>query len=618
MAKLEEIIANEENRVLCLGNEAIARGAIEAGVQVFAAYPGTPSSEISMTMIAAAPKLGFYAEWSTNEKVAMETAFAASISGVRAMTACKHVGLNVAADALYSFLYMGCKGGFVTVVGDDPHCFSSQNEQDSRWLGVSAQFPVIEPSSPQEAKEYVKRAFDVSEKFEMPMLLRSTTRVSHARTDVQFNKFESNFREGEYEKTNRFACLPALARANHPKLLERMEKIKEWLPTSGFSIIEGPDSHTKFGIITSGISYAYVKDALKTLKKELPILKLGMVAPLDEQTILEFAKDKKNIIFIEEVDPYLEDCICALFIQNGVIPKIHGKSSGITKRYHELNARLVAEALVKVVGGSIVPVIEIEKSVEETKDFVPFRPPLFCAGCQHRAAFWELSKVVRKNKGVFASDIGCYSLDPWVTDTILCMGGGIGMANGFSKVIKDKPIFAYIGDSTFFHTGMPALANAVYNKANINILVLDNRMTAMTGFQPNPTEEIDIAEVAKSLGVEYVVVFDPYDFENGKKVFEDALKHEGPTVIIMRKICANEDWRRKRRKGEKIEVFHIDPEICIACGTCIVQYQCPAIRWSLDTNSKGKKYSIIDPTMCTGCSVCSQICPVGAISKVDE
>ncbi|MHA1482699.1 MAG: thiamine pyrophosphate-dependent enzyme, partial [Candidatus Heimdallarchaeaceae archaeon] len=250
--------------------------------------------------------------------------------------------------------------------------------------------------------------------------------------------------------------------------------------------------------------------------------------------------------------------------------------------------------------------------------FVPFRPPLFCAGCQHRAAFWELSKVVRKSKGIFASDIGCYSLDPWVTDTILCMGGGIGMANGFSKVIKDKPIFAYIGDSTFFHTGMPALANAVYNKANINILVLDNRMTAMTGFQPNPTEEIDIADVAKSLGVEYVVVFDPYDFENGKKVFEEALKHEGPTVIIMRKICANEDWRRKRRKGEKIEVFHIDPEVCIACGTCIVQYQCPAIRWSLDTNSKGKKYSIIDPTTCTGCSVCSQICPVGAISKVDE
>jgi indolepyruvate ferredoxin oxidoreductase alpha subunit len=618
MVKLEELIVNEEIRVLCLGNEAIARGAIEAGVQVFAAYPGTPSSEISMAMNAVAPKLGFYAEWSTNEKVAMETAFAASISGIRAMTACKHVGLNVAADAFYSFMYMGCKGGFVTVVGDDPHCFSSQNEQDSRWLGVSAQFPVIEPSSPQEAKEYVKRAFDVSEKFEMPMLLRSTTRVSHARADVQFNEFESNFREGEYEKTNRFACLPALARANHPKLLERMEKIKEWLPTSGFSTIEGPDNHTEFGIITSGISYVYVKDALKTIKKELPILKLGMVAPLDEQTILEFAKNKENIIFIEEVDPYLEDRISALFIQNGVIPKIHGKSSGITNRYHELNDRLVAKALIKVVGGSIVPVNEIEKAVEETKEFVPFRPPLFCAGCQHRAAFWELSKVVRKNKGIFASDIGCYSLDPWVTDTILCMGGGIGMANGFARVIKDKPIFAYIGDSTFFHTGMPALANAVYNKANINILVLDNRMTAMTGFQPNPTEEIDIADVAKSLGVEYVVVFDPYDFENGKKVFEDALKHEGPTVIIMRKICANEDWRRKRRKGEKIEVFHIDPEVCIACGTCIVQYQCPAIRWSLDTNSKGKKYSVIDPDMCTGCSVCSQICPVGAISKVDE
>ncbi|MCG3215469.1 MAG: indolepyruvate ferredoxin oxidoreductase subunit alpha [Candidatus Heimdallarchaeota archaeon] len=618
MVKLEELIANEENRVLCLGNEAIARGAIEAGVQVFAAYPGTPSSEISAALIAAAPKLGFYAEWSTNEKVAMETAFAASISGVRAMTACKHVGLNVAADAFYSFMYMGCKGGFVTVVGDDPHCFSSQNEQDSRWFGVSANFPIIEPSNPQEAKEYLKIAFDLSEKFEIPMLLRSTTRISHARADIEFNRYETNYREGEFEKSNRFKCLPALARANHPKLLEKMEKIKEWLPDSGLSTIEGPDNINEFGIITSGISYAYVKDALLMLNRDIPILKLGIVSPLDETTILDFAKDKENIIFIEEVDPYLEDRISALLIQNNVTPKIHGKSSGITKRYHELNSRLVAEALTKVIGEEIVSIDEIKQAIEETKEFIPFRPPLFCAGCQHRAAFWELSKVVRKNEGIFASDIGCYSLDPWVTDTLLCMGGGISMANGFARVIKDKPIFAYIGDSTFFHTGLPALVNAVYHKANINVLVLDNRMTAMTGFQPNPTEEIDIAEVAKSLGVEYVVEFDPYNFELGKRVFEDALKHEGPSVIIMRKICANEWWRRMRRKGEKIDVYQVDPETCIACGTCLVQYQCPAIHWSIDTNSKDKNYSVIDPSVCTGCSVCSQICPTGAITKVED
>ncbi len=615
MARLEELISNKDQNVLCLGNEAIARGAIEAGVQVFAAYPGTPSSEISAALIAAAPKLGFYAEWSSNEKVAMEIAYAASISGARAMTACKHVGLNVAADALYSFMYMGCKGGFVTVVGDDPHCFSSQNEQDSRWLGVSAKFPILEPSNPQEAKEFVKKAFDISEKFEMPMLLRSTTRISHARADIQFNSFETEYREGELEKSNRFKCLPALARANHPKLVAKMDEIKEWLPSSGLSIIEGSESK-EFGIITSGISYAYVKDALLKLKKDIPILKLGMVSPLDEKTILDFAKNKENIIFIEEVEAYLEDRISAILLQNGIAPKIHGKSSGTTKRYHELNSRIVAVALKEVIGGEIESTAEIEKATEETKDFIPFRPPLFCPGCQHRAAFWELSKVVRKNKGIFASDIGCYSLDPWVTDTMLCMGGGISMANGFSRVIKDKPVFAYIGDSTFFHTGLPALVNAVYHNANINILVLDNRMTAMTGFQPNPTEEIDIAEIAKSMGVEHVAVFDPYDFENGKKVFEDAVKHEGPTVIIMRKICANEWWRQKRRKGEKIEVYQVDSEVCISCGTCLVQYQCPAIHWSLDTNSKDKNYSVIDPSMCTGCSVCSQICPTGAISKV--
>jgi indolepyruvate ferredoxin oxidoreductase alpha subunit len=616
MAKLSELIANEDKRVLCLGNEAIARGAIEAGVQVFAAYPGTPSSEISMALNAAAPELGFYAEWSTNEKVAMEVAYAASISGIRAMTACKHVGLNVAADVFYSFMYMGCKGGFVTVVGDDPHCFSSQNEQDSRWLGVSANFPIIEPSNPHEAKEFTKIAFEISEQFEIPILLRSTTRISHARADVQFNKYESNFKDGEFEKSSRFKCLPAIARANHPKLLEKIEKIKEWIPKSGFTIIEDC-SDNKFGIITSGISYAYVKDALKELKLDVPILKLGMVSPLDEETIIEFSKDKENIIFIEEVDPYLEDRISALLIQNNLHPKIHGKCSGITEKYHELNYRIVAEALSKVIGGEIPSVAEIEEAVEGTKEFIPFRPPLFCAGCQHRAAFYELSKVVRKNNGIFSSDIGCYSLDPWVTDTIVCMGASIGMANGFARVIKDKPIFAIIGDSTFFHTGLPALANAVYHKANFNILILDNRMTAMTGFQPNPTESIPIEEVVKGMGIEYIVEFDPYDFENGKKTIEEALKHEGPTVIIMRKICANEWWRRKRRKGEKIEVYSIDPETCIACGTCIVQYQCPAISWSLDTNTKGKRYSVIDPSMCTGCSVCSQICPVKAISKVE-
>ena len=237
----------------------------------------------------------------------METAYAASISGVRAMTACKHVGLNVAADALYSFMYMGCKGGFVTVVGDDPHCFSSQNEQDSRWLGVSAKFPVLEPSNPQEAKEFVKKAFDISEKFEMPMLVRSTTRISHARADIQFDSFEAEYREGELEKSNRFKCLPA----NHPKLIAKMDEIKEWLHSSGLSVIEGPENK-EFGIITSGISYAYVKDALLKLKKNIPILKLGMVSPLDEKTIISFSKDKDNIIFIEEVDSYLEDRISAL------------------------------------------------------------------------------------------------------------------------------------------------------------------------------------------------------------------------------------------------------------------------------------------------------------------
>ncbi|MHA1115096.1 MAG: indolepyruvate ferredoxin oxidoreductase subunit alpha [Candidatus Heimdallarchaeum aukensis] len=617
--KLKELIANEEKRALCLGNEAIARGAIEAGVQVFAAYPGTPSSEVSMALNAAAPELGFYAEWSANEKVAMEIAYAASISGKRAMTACKHVGLNVAADVFYSFMYMGCKAGFVTVVGDDPHCFSSQNEQDSRWLGVSANFVIVEPSDPHEAKEFTKRAFDISEKFGVPILLRSTTRISHARADVKFEKYDVDFtyNDGTFEKTRQFVCLPALARANHPKLVQKMKEIAEWIPESGLTKIEGPEEH-EYGIITSGISYAYVKDALRNLGVDLPILKLGMVSPLDEKSILEFAKTKKQIIFIEEVDPYLEDRISALFMKNGLQVKVHGKYNGITKYYHELNSYLVAHAIAKVIGIETENVDKIQQAVEETKEYVPIRPPLFCAGCQHRATFYELLKEVKKNNAIFASDIGCYSMDPWVTDTIVCMGASIGMGNGFSRVITDKPVFAIIGDSTFFHTGLPALANAVYNNANLNVLVLDNRMTAMTGFQPNPTESIPIENVAKGMGIDYVVEFDPYDFENSKKVIREAIEHEGPTVLIMRKICANEWWRQTRRKGIKIETYEIDPELCTACGICLVQYQCPAISWSLDTNSKGKRYAVIDPSMCTGCSVCSQICPSGAISKRKE
>ncbi|MHA1199682.1 MAG: indolepyruvate ferredoxin oxidoreductase subunit alpha, partial [Candidatus Heimdallarchaeaceae archaeon] len=303
MARVEELIANKEGRILCLGNEAIARGAIEAGVQVFAAYPGTPSSEASTALIATATKLGHYAEWSTNEKVAFETAFAASITGIRSMTACKHVGVNVLADALFSAAYMGTTGGFVVYVADDPHCFSSQNEQDSRWLGVTAQVPILEPSNPQEAKEFTKLAFDISEKFEQLIILRSTTRISHARADVQFNEYSSNFKESNFEKGLRYKCLPAVARANHPKLVAKMEEIKAWIPESGLSVVEGP-TNNEYGVITSGISYAYLKDALELLDKDLPILKLGMVAPLDEISSLEFAKDKKNIIFLEEVDAY--------------------------------------------------------------------------------------------------------------------------------------------------------------------------------------------------------------------------------------------------------------------------------------------------------------------------
>ncbi len=614
--KLKDLIENEEKRALCLGNEAIARGAIEAGIKVFAAYPGTPSSEISVALNAAAPELGFYAEWSANEKVAMEIAYAASISGKRSMTACKHVGLNVAADVFYSFMYMGSKAGMVVVVGDDPNCFSSQNEQDSRWLGVSANFVVLEPSDPHEAKEFTKRAFDISEKFETPILLRSTTRISHARSDVLFNKYENDFgyNDGKFEKTGQYKCLPSLARANHPKLVAKMDRIKEWIHESGLTKVEGPEEH-EFGIITSGISYAYVKDALRMLDADLPILKLGMVSPLDEKSIIDFVKAKKQIIFIEEVDPYLEDRISALLLQKGIFVKTHGKHNGITKRYHELNSLLVAEGIGKVIGKKTQDITPILKAEEAIKEFVPVRPPLFCAGCQHRAAFYEMLKVVKKNGGIFASDIGCYSLDPWITDTIVCMGASIGMANGFSRVITDKPVFAIIGDSTFFHTGLPALANAVYNKANFTVLVLDNRMTAMTGFQPNPTEDIPIENVAKGMGVEHILIFDPYDVEKAKATIEEAMKYQGPTVLIMRKVCANEWWRQTRRKGEKIETYFVDPDKCITCGICLVQYQCPAISWSIDTNSKGKKYAVIDPSMCTGCGVCSQICPTGAISK---
>ena len=594
----------EEGKQLLLGNEAIVRGLIEAGTGFASTYPGTPSSEVGNILEKISDDAGLYFEFSTNEKVAMEVSAAAASSGVRSFVFMKHVGLNVAADPMMTLAYAGVRGGMLIMSADDPSCHSSQNEQDNRYYSTLALLPMMEPSTPQEAKDMVGEAYRVSEELTLPLIFRTTTRVNHARGVVELCKKAVPKKTGHFDKdVARFVNIPAYAKQNRVRLLGLYKKAQEMSEASSFNRVEGSGD---IGVITSGVSYTYVREFVKGVS----ILKLGFTNPLPEKKIAEFIKGKKAIIVVEELEPFLEDQILRICAQNSLNIPVYGKRSGHLPREWEFSPDTLKG--IK----EFVDVQEFSKPMDKVDVVLPNRPPTLCAGCPHRGMFAAAKKAAGTSDVIYCSDIGCYTLGvqpPFkAADFIICMGGGAGAAGGFAQSTDQKAI-AFMGDSTFFHAGIPPMINALFNNHKVVIVVLDNRTTAMTGHQPNPgtgrdfggvsTEAIDIKKLVEGVGVKFVQEINPYDVKAATKVMKDALEFDGVAVVISKCPCPLE---LKKQKQLVVRQVNVDQDKCVKCYNCVRTIACPALF---------KKDGMIstDPTQCIGCGMCANVCPTGAI-----
>ena len=578
---------------LLSGNEAVARGAYESDVRVASAYPGTPSTEILETISAEFPEI--YAQWSPNEKVAFEVGTGCSFAGGRTLVAMKHVGVNVAADPLFTLSYTGVKGGFVLVSADDPGMHSSQNEQDNRNYARFAKIPMLEPSDSQEAKNFVLQGFHISEQFDVPVLLRTTTRIAHSKSLVELGeRDEVGEPTGFVRDCQKFVMIPAYGRQRHRIVEERVEKLRLYSDESSLQRMEMKDE--EIGIITSGISYQYTKEALP----QASVLKLGMTYPLPQKLIREFANRVKRLYVVEELDPFLEGQIREMGIE------VHG----VGKRLGELSPDVLAEFFSDA--GARLP----SQRVVQTDMTLPARPPAMCPGCPHRSVFY----VLKKKKLTVTGDIGCYTLSvlpPLETmDTCVCMGASIGSAMGIEKATRRSDnVVAVIGDSTFVHSGITGLVDMVYNRSKGTVIILDNETTAMTGRQEHPgtgvtlmgerTTRLDFVSLARTLGVEYVRKVDPYDLNTLESVIDEAVNLDALAVIVTNRPCLLLRRDREVRRAE------VDADVCVGCQLCL-QLGCPAIS-SLSPDDKRVK---IDPVLCTGCMVCASVCRSEAISEV--
>lgn len=606
-----------QGKILLLGNDAVVRGALEAGVSFASTFPGTPSSEIGDTFSEIAKDAGLYFEYSTNEKVALEAAIGASLSGLRSIVSFKHFGLNVASDSFMPSAYIEPEAGFVVVVADDPQCWSSvQSEQDSRYYARMSNIPMLEPATPQEAKDFTKEAFLISEKFGTPILIRLTTRVDHTSSPVKLEKIKKPKTKGEFKKDFKkyFTFAPRMIQI-HKALLEKLKKIENYFEGSKLNYIEN-NKKSEFGIITSGVSFCYIKDVLDKLNIKIPVLKIGTTYPLPEKLINQFIKNKKTILIVEELEPILENEIRKLAKDTNCELRIEGKN--LIPRVGELRPEIVERILNKLLGRK--PRMNF---TSHTKRFLNLdvlrRFPVLCPGCPHRATFFAVKSVAPD--AIFGGDIGCYMLGafpPFYTqDFMYDMGAGMGIIHGIKKATGQKTI-SFIGDSTFFHAGIPGLINAVYNKSNSLIMILDNRITAMTGHQPNPgmgktgmgekTTAIKIEDIARACGVKNVKVVSAYNIKEMKKTVKEFLDKDEFSVIVAKGPCILLRWREMRRKGEKIIPYQIDQDKCKKCGTCVMNFACPAIKYEQG------KYQI-DKDLCSGCGSCAQVCPFGAIKK---
>lgn len=574
-------------KTLMLGNEAVARGLYEAGCSFVSSYPGTPSTEIT-ECVAKYDEV--YAEWAPNEKVALEAAFGASLAGKRSFCAMKHVGLNVAADPLFTISYTGVNAGLIIGVADDAGMHSSQNEQDSRHYAMAAKIPMLEPSDSAEGLAFAKLAYELSEKFDTAVLMKMCTRVSHSQSVVETGERELPAQKAYEKNPAKYIMMPANAKRRHPEVEARTKSIVQWAETAEINRIE-PGEKSTYGIITSSTCYQYVKEALGDT---YPVLKLGMIWPMPEKKIRDFAATVEKLVVVEELDGFIE---------------AHCNSLGLTVSGKELFSEIgeLSQNLVKEKLGQAV------QTGETLSEEIPARPPVMCAGCPHRSLFYVLKKL---NLTVLG-DIGCYTLGAVpplnAIDTTICMGASVSGLHGFVKAGDEEragKTVAVIGDSTFIHSGVTGLINIAYNESNSTVIILDNSITGMTGHQQNPTTgynlkgdpctKIDLESLCHAVGIKRVQVVDPYDMETCQKVIKEELAAKEPSVIISRRPCAL--LKYVKHPGPICS----DPEKCKGCKACM-NIGCPAI-----SMVDGK--AVIDETLCVGCGVCEQLCKFGALT----
>jgi indolepyruvate ferredoxin oxidoreductase alpha subunit len=596
---------------LLMGNLAVVRGAYEAGVQVAATYPGTPASEIGDTFSKFAKDLGIYFEYATNEKVAFETALAGSWSNLRSIVSMKHVGINVAADALMSITYGGVVGGMVLVVGDDPSCYSSQNEQDSRYYAKFANIPCLEPDSPQEIKDMVKYAFSLSEKFNLPVMIRETTRTAHCSGNVVYSEVPQNHNKVEFTRDKiRKACLPANAYKLHPDLLKRIDDLEKYIEDSPWIKME---LKGKIGIIANGLTMNYVKESLVYEGiNDISLLQLGVTNPLPRETIKKFLQHCTQVLVVEELDPFTEQKVKEIAFDNKFSVTVHGKD--FLPSTYEFTTSILHGAIVKLL--NISPKVSFVGPIIPAT-IIPPRFPVLCPGCPHRATFFAIKKAFPK--AVYPSDIGCYTLGIQpplnAVDTCVCMGASIGIGAALSKFLSDK-VVCTIGDSTFIHTGLPALANAVYNKSKLTVVLVDNSITAMTGQQPCATcglSSLGEAEagivpekIAEAMGIKFIKIVNPLHIKDTIEVLKEAAQLNETSFIVARDLCCFVD-KVKKPKVQTIE------EKCNGCMICTKTFGCPAILWDA-----AKKKTHIDDTLCNGCSACIEVCPSQAFVRKEK
>jgi indolepyruvate ferredoxin oxidoreductase alpha subunit len=590
-----------------LGNMAIAKGLLEAGAAVVAGYPGTPSSEIIESLASLKKDSPIHVEWSVNEKVALEVAIGASWTGARTAVTMKHVGLNVAADPFMTLAYLGVGGGLVIIAADDPYCHSSQNEQDSRRYAQFAAIPCLDPGDPGEAKEMVAYGFSLSETLNVPVMLRPTTRVSHARSDVSISP-DGEIRRGSGFAKNpaRRVSLPAHVRPLHIELLNKQKKIEDALAQTPWNRLTLSGHH---GVIASGISGQYAEEAIQDLELDLSFLRVGTL-PVPSDLIRQMVEHVSRVLVVEELEPVVEEQVEKAARKYNPDLEILGKESGHIPRYGELellavrNAIALMEKLATRSGPALGDILKV----------LPPRPPGLCPGCSHRATYYAMRKAFGKN-AIFPSDIGCYTMAvPMGTvDTCLCMGASISVASGIRFGGEEKGICCSLGDSTFLHGGMTGLLSAAYNQARITVAILDNSTTAMTGHQPHPgtgltasggqTEPVSLEAICRALGAGFVEAVNPYDLDLAVETFKRARDYPGLSVVIAKQACVI----TSRRLGKKAKIFKVNDN-CEGCRVCI-EFGCPAIEF--------EKEAARISSQCTGCGVCAKICPSSAIEVVE-